>query len=195
MQSVTRSFLSMKIKILWKNRGYFFFAEIYSCLDATVKIFESLSITTFAYECPLAVVADIPIAPAIPIRHGLRGIGLGVKNNKGKPSPLKVPISAADPGAVELGHEHAQANPAKENDATNLEATRCAYQNVAVDVPVGSVSKEATEPETTSGGDAGAYGIAILSELALAVQNYIASERAQPKYDNIFQNYVGGANH
>jgi hypothetical protein len=132
--------------------------------------------------------ADIPIAPAIPIRQlkaedmrtlmkaesGLRGIGLGVKNNKGKPSPLKVPISAADPGAVELGHEHAQANvlavcntfpeqPAKENDATNLEATRSEMnmQNGTVDVPIRSVQTEAMKLQANNPIDVNAQSVAV----------------------------------
>ncbi|CAD6232360.1 unnamed protein product [Miscanthus lutarioriparius] len=115
--------------------------------------------------------AGIPITPAIPIRQvkaedirtlmkagsGPRGIGVGVKNEQGKPSPLKVPISAADPGAAESGHEQAQANvlavgnslpeqSAKENDAANLEATRSEMnvQNVT-DVPIRSVQTEAME--------------------------------------------------
>lgn len=115
--------------------------------------------------------AGIPITPAIPIRQakaedirtlmkagsGPRGIGVGIKNEQGKPSPLKVPISAMDPGAAESGHEQAQANvlavgnslpeqSVKENDAANLEATRSEMnlQNVT-DVPIRSVQTEAME--------------------------------------------------
>jgi ataxia telangiectasia mutated family protein len=115
--------------------------------------------------------AGIPITPAIPIRQakaedirtlmkarsGPRGIGVGIKNEQGKPSPLKVPISAVDPGAAESGHEQAQANvlavgnslpeqSVKENDAANLEATRSEMnlQNVT-DAPIRSVQTEAME--------------------------------------------------
>ncbi|KAL5671418.1 hypothetical protein ACJX0J_015724, partial [Zea mays] len=99
----------------------------------------ALNITTFAHECPLM--------------HGSRNAGSGPRGIEGKPSPLEVPISAADP-------EVAQANvlavgnmfpeqSAEENDAANLEATSA--QSVVVDVPIGSVSKEATEPETSPG--------------------------------------------
>jgi hypothetical protein len=131
---------------------------------------------------------SIPITPAIPIRQvkeedmrtlmkagsGPRGIEVDVQNKKGKPSPLEVPISAADPEVVESGHEEAQANvlavgnmfpeqSAEENDAANLEATRSEtnVQNVTVDVSIRSVQTEAMELQSNNPIDVSAQSVVV----------------------------------